>query len=1523
MSIDWQSLRSFHGSQNSAFEELCCQLAAHEQMPEGSSFRRKSAPDAGVECFWRFPNGTEHAWQAKYFFNLGDSQWKQLDESVKTALDKHPALTFYTVCLPIDLRNPRIEGRTDSMEQWDTHKDKWRRLAQAKGMQVEFLYWGEHEIWERLGKEEHRGRYFFWFHKEFFNQTWLSEGVDVAIANAGPRYSPMHHVELPLAKIFDGLGRTKAFFDQISVVYGKLKENARILRLDSPHPDAIPPLTSLNNSLGELFTQLAKLPVLGIEVIDFPSIVKLCHSIQKDAWEAERLLDEAKKARGDQASESDKDNQREYSQEISSKRHYLRELIRRTSELSEIAESPVAQVANTPALLLVGGAGSGKSHLFCDIAKHRIANKQPTILLLGENFSTEEPWSQIIKLLGLDCRREDFLGALDAAAQAADSKALLMIDALNEGDGKQLWQRNLAGMLATLAKYPRIGLAVSARSSYEGLVIPEGLVPSKLIRVEHAGFAGQEVEATKTFFDYYGIKSPSVPLLSPEFHNPLFLKLFCTGLKNKGLAEIPTGLQGITAIFNFFIESANEKLSDLKVLNYDLASQLVKRAVNALADLMAEKGVTWLPRETAKATVESLLPREGWDKSFFRHLIVEGVIAEDRRLISWESKEWEETVHFSYERFSDHLVIQRLLDQHLDTANPLSSFLPEQKLGALVKDEHACWLNRGLLEAICIQLPERIGKELFDCAPNCAKWQPALEAYVESLVWRSPQAFGETYREYLSQASSYSDELYRKSLNCLLTVTSNPDHPLNADFLDQWLNKDSMPQRDAWWSIFLHEDYADNDSCAIKRLIDWAWSDGDKSHISDESIRLCGVTLAWFLTSSDRFLRDRTTKALVALFTSRISVFRLLLYQFQTVNDIYVLERLYSVAYGCAMRSHDPEAVGELAFDVYEQVFKTGSPPVHILLRDYARGVIEVALHLGIDLPIEIDHVRPSYGSQWPEDIPKKEEIKVWAKSHFDDDSSFHEIYNAVMGWSDFSRYVIGTNSDHFDWTSRRLSEVEKPTRKEIYDDFVNSLTAKQRKAWEQFQNVQGNFELFLRLDTSRRIEVFKQDIPEEAFRQFLAEMQQRLKQKLGKKKSALLDNFIIPYLDDPDRYDENRFDLSQAECFVIKRVAELGWEKKLFGEFDREVNRWTNKYRSAHKAERIGKKYQWIAWHEFLARVADNFEYKSEEWSGRKEIYEGTWQDSIRDIDPSFLLKKTAEPGWSEPPLTWWTPVTFTDWGRKWEEQDPDEEWVRRTDHLPEFEPLIEVINPVDGSQWLSLDLFYKWNQPVPISEDRYRGWYKQLMIFLSSYIVKKEDADEIFEWAQSQNLNTDRMPKSHELYKVFLGEFYWSPAHKYYNIPYYHHDGWTRGYDESLPKPVYVATEEYARDSSGFDCSIEEGCRIKLPCNLLVDGMRLNWRGIEGEFYCDNDLIAFDPSVRAAGSGTLLMRKDRLIQFLDKQGYEMLWTLWGEKMSFHGGGSSSKQLGRLIINGVYKTKQGEVMGSYSTKFDDSWASK
>jgi len=1509
--MDWHNLRLLNGSQNAAFEELCCQLAAGETVPQGSRFIRVGAPDAGVECYWQLPDASEWGWQAKFFRSPpGDDQWKQIDKSIKTALTKHPQLNRYFVCLPIDRQDPRIPEQQWFMDKWNARVVIWTQWATDAGRTVTFVYWGTHELGIRLSKEEHRGRLYFWFHHEAFSTTWMQDRIEVAIANVGPRYSPELDVQLPIAQLFQGLGRTPEFYARVEDLVSKIKKE--IPRDENHSLSSGSQLTELLNNLWKLLDGRHSPDVTPIDwkrigdVLD--SILKIVHS------HARKLTELANTQRTTSLIETQPVTIKHLEQLTDAYWRLYRQLL----ELQDYGIGLESHLTNLPALLLVGEAGRGKTHLLCDVARHRIAAGMPTILLIGGQFNEEEPWSQIIKLLGLGYTREEFLGALEASAQAQGTRALILIDALNEGHGKILWHKHLAGFLRVVTQSPWLGVALSVRTSYES-IIPDGLVPAKLLRAEHSGFMNHEYVATTTFFAHYGIQQPSIPLLVPEFQNPLFLKLLCEGLKNKKLTRLPSGLQGITAVFDFFIESVNTKLSSSEYLNFNPKLPIIQNAIRKMAARLAEQGTTWLPLEQAQEVIDQVLPRSGYEASLFRHLLTEGVIAENRFYSG--DDQWLDGVHFAYERLSDHLIATYLLDTHLDKDLPNSSFALDTALGKYIQNPRVHAMHQGLIEAFSVQLPERIGKELMEIVPLISGMTSPILAFIESLIWRSPQSISVDVAVDYVNRYIINDSNYRiRFLNALLTVAVNPDHPLNADFLHQWLLREDLATRDAWWSIFLHEHYGNQD--AVDRLIDWSLGDQDQSHIADDSMRLCGVVLSWFLTTSNRFLRDRATKGLVRLFTPRISVLRMVLNIFHDVNDPYVSERLLAVAYGCALRSRDYVEVARLAADVYCWVFQQGQPSVHILLRDYARGVIETALHNGSILDIDLIKVRPPYNSPFPTNVPTKEELQArydtFDPVKQDIEYSQSAIWSSVMSYGDFARYVIGTNSGSFNWKHRRIGEPYELTAEEKYEAFVATLTSRQAIALQNYKQNLDNLTFARRITLLEREEYCGMTFTDEQIDTILRAEIAKLQRVLGKRKAAQFAAGMSQYLENPPR-DELRFDLSLAQRWILQRVFELGWTVDRFGRFDRYVSQ--RNMRESHKSERMGKKYQWIAYHEFLAYVADNFEFYPEYWHGSENQgseaakYEGPWQiSSLRDIDPSCSIDKTQEvSGWQGFKPVWWVPRTPA-----WDSNLEDKAWIRHRGDLPDPASVITVCDPNDNSHWWTLEGRYRW-EGVPDGAKEAEYPRREIHYALHSYVVKQSDVDVLYNWMKAQWRAIDEvsLPHSAPLHDVYLGEHFWAPAFCHRDIPYYEHEGWVGGgEDRTIPRPVLVTTDQYLQEAQGLDCSISDSIHIFLPCKWLAEGMGLHSNGVEGRFSdALGHLVAFDPSVTTIGPGAVLVSRDLLLSYLNSEGYTILWLLTGEKVVITDDWSGADWPGRLNILGVFREQGGNVTGTLKTQ--------
>ncbi|MCY4060515.1 MAG: hypothetical protein OXG44_21260 [Gammaproteobacteria bacterium] len=242
MNLDWTAIRPLHGSQAAGFEELCAQLARTES-PAGAKFERKGTPDAGVECFCALSDNTEWGWQAKYFTTLGDSQFAQLDGSVKTALSRHSSLTRYFVCVPLDRPDARVDGKKSAMERWNERVSKWERWARESSRHVDFVWWGSSELIERLARTEHVGRVFFWFGQRGFDQSWFDARLREALDSAGPRYTPPVHVDLPLAKDLECFGRTASSIDAVKAQAIPLRK--ALQTLNAPVPDRDDPSCNL------------------------------------------------------------------------------------------------------------------------------------------------------------------------------------------------------------------------------------------------------------------------------------------------------------------------------------------------------------------------------------------------------------------------------------------------------------------------------------------------------------------------------------------------------------------------------------------------------------------------------------------------------------------------------------------------------------------------------------------------------------------------------------------------------------------------------------------------------------------------------------------------------------------------------------------------------------------------------------------------------------------------------------------------------------------------------------------------------------------------------------------------------------------------------------------------------------------------------------------------------------------------------------------------------------------------------
>lgn len=1527
--LDWNSIRPLKGSRAEGFEELCAQLARAES-PLGSHFERKGTPDAGVECYTVIDDGSEWGWQAKYIDELGEAQWPQLDNSVKTALEKHPRLVRYFICAPLNRPDARIQSRRSAMQRWGDHVEKWTRWAADRDMATEFVWWGSHELLERLSLPQHVGRVNFWFDVRGFDAAWFQARMDEALTTAGPRYTPEIHVDLPIASELEAFGRTEGFFDRIKAHARGIRKKLQTFgysesKIDAPSLHAAASaltikVRSILNELGDVKVQpVGSLPFLGIATI-----------VAETVTSADQLSDlllgfeGEHDAKREQAQESRQRFPKRDSpfRECRLRLHALEFELKETCEALEHAET----VAGSTLMLLKGAAGTGKTHLLCDVAKHRSVAGRPTLLLMGQQFvGTEYPWTQIIQQLDLPgLSAEKLVGALEAAAQAAGCRALILIDAINEGSGRLIWPTHMAAFLSHIERSPWIGVLLSVRSSYEEIVVPEE-IRARAVSVMHPGFTDHEYDATRTFFVHYGLELPSTPLLTPEFRNPMFLKTLCRGLNATGVRRLPRGFHGITATFDLYLKAINLRLAPL--LDFNPKDVLVRRTLDAFATALVDSGERWLTLSKGEEVVNALLPGRDFERSLYRGLVAEGVLSEE---VVWRTDTTrEEVVFISYERFADHVVAKMLLDAHLDPDSPAVAFSAGGPLAFLW--DQSQYVAAGLIEAICIQIPERTGQELVWLAPALLEHRKTGDAFRQSLVWRDTTAFSNGTRKAL-KALIRNDYDQSETLDVILTVATLPEHPLNARFLDQRLRRDKMPDRDAWWSTYLHN--ARGKHGAVDRLVDWASSVNPELNLDDDTVDLCAMTLSWMLSTPNRFLRDRATKALVCLLTGRINAVVRLVERFADVDDLYVAERICAVAYGVATRSYDSEKVGILAESVYRQIFAAGTPPVHLLLRDYARGVVERALHLGARIDFAIERIRPPYRSTWPH-IPTEEEIQPlmadWSKGAHDSGElewARNCIASSVMG-DDFARYVIGTNSSNtsYEWLSVRLEDPVWQSTEERLAELVSTFSDEASAVWKRLDDADRELKIaFIRFALPARLmekmlaasQGAKDDNTvneklanqvEEIGGSINDELEHNRAHALGALKELLSDDqverlneLLIAKGNGPHR--QPGFDLRIVQRYILWRVFDLGWTTERFGEFDRFSIGYRG--RAASKPERIGKKYQWIAYHEILALIADHYQCREPYREGGDRCYDGPWQDSLRDIDPTCTLRASrGGTSWDGHTPSWWSAFRYDDWG------DPGNPkgWVMRRDDLPKLEGLLLSTHPRDMSRWLNVNGYFCWQQQPPADQESTDVERRQFWYSVAGYLIKAQDADHFMTWAKGVHFREQRMPEPPKVYQMFLGEHCSSPASRYFGD-----DGWKQP-GPGCPVKIRPMSFEYLSEASGFDCSIDESFSLRLPaCDLMAE-LGLQWTGYDAD-YVDSEakLATFDPTASSDGPNALLIREDLLKPFLAREGLSVVWMILGEKLSM-GAGLRPAHFASVQLSGAYMLRDGDLVGFLNFK--------
>ena len=653
-------------------------------------------------------------------------------------------------------------------------------------------------------------------------------------------------------------------------------------------------------------------------------------------------------------------------------------------------------------LLLYGEWGMGKTHLLCDLAKKQQKRGLPALLVLAKDFDPgKSPGNALARHAdAIAPNFTELLRRLDTLGRKAGVRALLLVDGINEKNPNGAWTRMLGKMLKQVRCFPYVGMVVSYRTPFN-----HGLSKTSLAEtpcMEHRGFEEISFEAQADFLKYYGVALPEIPPMANEFTRPLTLRIICEAFcklpekdQRKGFDGIASGQKGMTFILERYIKERAEVVSDKHNLeSSDDFWQLIKcdAAAYMAENLTEEMPVVFLLQSIRKRfSVDWLKAR-----NILRDMANEGVV-----ILTWSSPEYwrsHDTVDFSvqrrqrrviqmpYQRFSDHIIARSLLDKHLRTESAgavrrsLYANKPIGKIFSLRKhDAHFALTNiigpPGLAEALIMEFPERVKKtqeitgmerELLFSLPRWReKYAYYHDPFVSGLCWREKSTISNGTFDLVDryarnwEADVNRDYYYHGEHNimdALLRLACKHASPLSARCLYRYIKSMEMPVRDFLWGTVTRQS---RDGGWSGNLLTWLeHHEREKfQNLGPDAARNYVVLLSLFLGTPDHPLRNRATRALVAIgehFPAALFSHTLDTLDF---DDIYYPERMLAASYGVAMSLwDDPQAKAfHAAFPAFaraivKDVFTPGGRLLthHVVVRDYALGLVDIARNLNL-----------------------------------------------------------------------------------------------------------------------------------------------------------------------------------------------------------------------------------------------------------------------------------------------------------------------------------------------------------------------------------------------------------------------------------------------------------------------------------------------------------------------------------------------------------------------------------------------
>ena len=627
---------------------------------------------------------------------------------------------------------------------------------------------------------------------------------------------------------------------------------------------------------------------------------------------------------------------------------------------------------------IYGPAGCGKTHNVCSIAL-KLIKETNVYLCFGIQFTKNKGGiiAEIRKIFNFE--NENYLEELQKKAiRDAESigarRYIFIIDALNEGLDDSYWRNSLVVLKQEFDKYSNLGLVVTVRKPFQEKyeLNKNGFIMQYLYGLENSK------DVVSKYFDVYKINYNKK--LS-GFKNGLFLNIFC-----ETYASMPY--------------YQRRWLSSLGVL-YRQYINMRERDVAEVVDEDPEQNITWeylcrlahlsvfsykfhpVTRKKARSVSNQLCKNRTWSKSLLYNLIAQGLLLADWNYQT-NSFDEEAVVKFEYEQMEDVIRAIAFLKTNSDEHTKI----------AMLKD----WIGHYNREMLCqegfyqfltyvtILWPEKYnGREIIE-EKTIRNNTLLQQCFIEGLEWHSQLVEQKLLDEFWEEAEKTLGYhfIFSVSLDSLNGFLKTLHRSLNT--LDQ-------AELDLKWTSVVNDHYEES----VLYI-----EDINKVEYNTEA-----YLLGWCCASSHPVIRAHAKRKLCRILCNHRNLFEMMIRDFHSVNDSYILEGLYNAIYGALLLLQEVDLSNMVSLLIYDYHFQDKQPIEDVRVREW---LLKILLYTriqkeGIDL---FSKALPPYKPQV--ELPYND-IEI-DDNFFGDTKGSQKLMHSLCGFSDFHRYILGFNSN-------------------------------------------------------------------------------------------------------------------------------------------------------------------------------------------------------------------------------------------------------------------------------------------------------------------------------------------------------------------------------------------------------------------------------------------------------------------------------------------------------------------------------